>query len=109
MDAPQEDHPFEAVARLDNDMDAGLAVNAEVPMEFEGETLTASELPSVGGRKGVCKKVRTLAAGADAVFENAFGIKCTDAERKSASRIMDIVTVLISICCYIPAHSTTAC
>ena len=91
-DAPQEDRPFEAVTGLDDDIDPGLAANAEVPMEFEGKTLTASELASVDvAEKEFAKKVCTLAAEADAVFENAFGIKCTDVERKSASRIMDIV------------------
>jgi hypothetical protein len=90
-DAPREDHPFEAVAALDYE-DPGLAANAEVPMEFEGEHLTASELASVdAAEKEFAKKVHTLAAEADAVFEKDFGIKCTDAERKSASRIMDIV------------------
>jgi len=93
VDAPREDRPFEAIAGLDDDVDPGLAANAEVPMEFEGEPLTAAELASVDvAEKEFAKKVCTLAAEADAVFEKRFGIKCTDAERKSASRIMDIVS-----------------
>ena len=92
-DAPQEDRPFEAVAGLDDDMDPGLAANAEVPMEFEGEPLTTAKLALVDvAEKEFSKKVRTLAAEADAVFENAFGIKSTHAEHKSASRIMDVVS-----------------
>jgi hypothetical protein len=94
-DAPCEDHPFEAVARLDNDMDVGLATNAEVPMEFEGEPLTAAELTSVNmAEKEFTKKVRTLTAEADATFEEAFYIKCTEAKHKSASRIMDVISYL---------------
>jgi hypothetical protein len=94
-DAPCEDCPFEAVAGLDDDMDVGLSANAEVPMEFEGEPLTAAELASVDmAEKEFTKKVHTLAAEADTTFEEAFYIKCTDAERKSTSWIMDVVSYL---------------
>jgi hypothetical protein len=59
-DAPCKDRPFEAVAGLDDDMDVGLAANTEVPMEFEGEPLTAAELASVDmAEKEFAKKVRT--------------------------------------------------
>lgn len=89
---PQEDRPFEAVVGLD-DVDVGLASNTEVPMEHDGEPLTAGELLAVDMSViEFKKKVRTLTAEADAVFYHDFGIKCTDAERKSASRIMDIVS-----------------
>ena len=94
-DAPCEDCPFEAVAGLDNDMDVGLVANAEVPMEFEGEPQTAAELASVDmAENEFTKKVCTLAVEADAAFEEAFYIKCTDAEHKSTSRIMDVVSYL---------------
>ena len=92
MDAPHEDQPFEAIAGLNDDLDVGLAANAEVPMELDGEHLNAAKLAFVdAAEKEFAKKVHTLAAEADAVFEQAFGTKCTDAERKSASRIMDMV------------------
>jgi hypothetical protein len=72
--APRRDRPFEAVAGLDDDVDPGLAANAEVPMEFEGEPLVTAELALVDvAEKEFAKKVRTLAAEADA-------------DRKSASR-----------------------
>lgn len=87
-----EDHPFEAAASLD-DIDVGLAANTELPMELDGEPLTAAELAAVDlAVDEFAKKVRTLAAEADDIFAKEFGIKCTDAERKSASRIMDIVS-----------------
>ena len=89
-------------------MGVGLAANAEVPMEFEGETLTIAELASVDmAEKEFAKKVHPLATEADANFEEAFGIDCTDAERKSASRIMDIVSCL-HIYFHVLAYSATA-
>jgi hypothetical protein len=73
-----------------------LAANTEVPMEVDGEHLTPAELASVDlAEKEFAKHVRTLAAEADAVFERDFNVKCTDAERKDASRIMDIVSLHI--------------
>lgn len=93
VDVPQEDCPFEAVARLDDDMDLGLVANAEVPMEFEGEPLTTAELALVDvAEKEFLKKVCTLTAEVGAIFENAFGIKSTHAKCKSTSWIMDIVS-----------------
>jgi hypothetical protein len=91
-DAPHEDCPFEAAAGLD-DIDVGLAANTEFPMELDGEPLTAAELAAVDlAVNEFSRKVWTLAAEADATFAEEFGIKCTDAKRKSASRIMDIVS-----------------
>jgi hypothetical protein len=73
-----------------------LAANTEVPMEVDGEHLTPAELASVDlAEKEFAKHVRTLAAEANAVFERDFNVKCTDAERKDASRIMDIVSLHI--------------
>src|SRR5260370_8961393 len=70
----------------DDDVDIGLAANAEVPMELDGKPLTAAELTSVDvAEKEFAKKVHTLAAEADATFKVEFGIKCT-------SQIMDIVS-----------------
>ena len=103
VDVPQEDHPFEAVAGLDDD--EGMVANAEVPVELDGEHLTAAELTSVDvAEKEFAKKVCTLAAEADAAFEEGFGIKCTDAECKSASWIMDIVRYS-----HTPFHSFSFC
>ena len=100
MDVLHEDHPFEAIAGLNDDVDVDLVANAEVPMEFEGEPLMAAELASVDmAEKEFTKKVRTLAAEADTTFEKTFGIKCTNAKHKSASWIMDIVC-----CLYIYFH-----
>lgn len=89
---PHEDHPFEAAASLD-DIDVGLAAHTELPMELDGEPLTAAELVIVNlAVNEFAEKVRTLAAEANAIFADEFGIQCTDAERKSASRIMDVVS-----------------
>ena len=107
VDVPQEDHPFEAVAGLDLDdeLDEGLAANAEVPMELNGEHLTAAELASVDVvEKEFAKRVHTLTAKADAAFEEGFGIKCTNTECKSASWIMDIVRYS-----HTPFHSFSFC
>ena len=93
--ALRRDRPFEAVAGLDDDVDPGLAANAEVPMGFEGEPLVTAELALVDvAEKEFAKKVRTLAAE-------------TDADRKSASRIMDIVSCL-HIYFHVLAYSATA-
>ena len=105
VDAPQEDHPFEAIAGLDDD--EGMAANAEVPMELDGKHLMAAELTSVDvAEKEFAKKVHTLAAEADAAFEEGFGIKCTNAKHKSASQIMDIVSYSQTLST--PSHSAAA-
>jgi hypothetical protein len=94
-DAPHEDQPFEAVASLDK---------VDIPMELDGEPLTVAEIAAVDlAVNEFAKKVQTLAAEADAVFTSEFGIQCTDTERKSASRIMDIVSdsfiyILLNYC-----------
>ncbi|KAF8311019.1 uncharacterized protein EI90DRAFT_3138873 [Cantharellus anzutake] len=95
-DTPHEDCPFEAAASLD-DIDVGLAANTEFPMELDGEPLTAAELAAVDlAVNEFSRKVWTLTAEADTTFVEEFGIKCTDAEHKSASRIMDIPSKLAS-------------
>ena len=107
VDAPQEDHPFEAVAGLDLDdeLDEGLAADAEVPMELDGEHMTAAELTSINvAEKEFAKKVCTLLAEADAAFKEGFGIKCTNTEHKSALQIMDIVRYY-----HTPFHSFSFC
>ncbi|KAF9511324.1 hypothetical protein BS47DRAFT_1395229 [Hydnum rufescens UP504] len=78
-------------------IDLDLVVNTEVPMEIDGEHLTPAELTSVDlSKKDFAKHVWTLAAEADAVFEQDFGVKCTNAEHKDASHIMDILAKLAS-------------
>ncbi len=78
-------------------IDMDLAVNTKVPMEVDGEHLTPSELASVDlAEKEFAKHVQTLAAEANAMFEQDFGVKCTDAEHKDASHIMDIVSFIAS-------------
>ncbi len=73
-----------------------LAGNTEVPME-DREHLTPAELMSVDlAEKEFAKHVQTLAAEADAVFECDFQVKCTNAECKDASCIMDIPAKLAS-------------
>lgn len=93
--SPQEDSPFDVAADLeldDDDDDELLAMNTESPMVFEdGTHLANADLAQVDvAEREFVQKARTLAAEAD---EEAyrFGINCTDAERKTAARIMDIV------------------
>ena len=100
------DHPFEATARLD-DIDVNSAANTEQPMELDGEPLIAAELAAVDlAVRKFAMKVCTLATEADTTFEEDFGIKCTEAECKSASQIMDVVSG--SFIHQVPAHPTTA-
>ena len=107
-DEPQED-PFSAVAVLE-DINVDLAANTEVPMEVDEEHLSPAELTSVDlAEKEFAKRVQTLAAEADAVFEQDFGVKCTDAERKDASRIMDIVSFHILFSHYTQPSALPAC
>ncbi|KAF9506096.1 hypothetical protein BS47DRAFT_1399759 [Hydnum rufescens UP504] len=75
-------------------------------MEIDGEHLTPAKLASVDlAEKDFAKHVWTLAAEANAVFEQDFGVKCTNAEQKDASCIMDIPAKLASKV----NHSTHLC
>ncbi|KAF9506511.1 hypothetical protein BS47DRAFT_1367346 [Hydnum rufescens UP504] len=64
-------------------------------MEIDREHLTPAKLASVDlAEKDFAKHVWTLAAEADAVFEQDFGVKCTNAEHKDALHTMDILAKL---------------
>ena len=89
----QEGSPFNAVADLDiDDDDELLAANTEQPMVFDdGTHLANADLAQVDiAERDFVQKACTLAAEAD-LEASKFEIVCTDAQKKKAARIMDIV------------------